>query len=159
MTAYLSDRLFLATGHSLRRFPPRFLAVGYPKRFRLTPNDPCPPCAPWIIRASSVDKFFHNILMFYTEKCVPLYATREMMTWGSLRKTVKKGFIWCQSITIWHNHHCRWSPTTPSNRKRKWRRIALSLFTIADENHRFTKGIHVTGTDTTSGPGIEELSC
>ena len=24
--------------------------------------------------------FFHNILMFYTEKCVPLYATREMMT-------------------------------------------------------------------------------
>ena len=23
--------------------------------------------------------FFHNILMFYTEKCVPLYATREMM--------------------------------------------------------------------------------
>ena len=30
---------------------------------------------------------------------------------------------------------------------------------IADENHRFPKGNHVTGTDTTSGPGIEELSC
>ena len=30
---------------------------------------------------------------------------------------------------------------------------------IADENHRFPKGNHVTGTDTPSGPGIEELSC
>ena len=35
---------------------------------------------------------------------------------------------------------------------------------IADENHRydnhrFPKGIHVTGTDTPSDPGIEELSC
>ena len=38
----------------------------------------------------SVDKFFRNILMLYTEKCVPLYATREMMTRGSLRKTSKK---------------------------------------------------------------------
>ena len=25
-------------------------------------------------------KFFHNILMLYTEKCVPLYATRVGMT-------------------------------------------------------------------------------
>ena len=24
--------------------------------------------------------FFHNILMLYTEKCVPLYATRVGMT-------------------------------------------------------------------------------
>ena len=38
---------------------------------------------------SSVDKFFRNILMLYTEKCVPLYATRKMMTRGSLRKTSK----------------------------------------------------------------------
>ncbi|MCF2564928.1 hypothetical protein I6E12_12575, partial [Prevotella brevis] len=30
---------------------------------------------------------------------------------------------------------------------------------IADENHRFPKGNHVTGTDTPSAPGIEELSC
>ena len=29
---------------------------------------------------NSVDKFFRNILMLYTEKCVSLYATREMMT-------------------------------------------------------------------------------
>ena len=26
------------------------------------------------------DNFFRNILMFYTEKCVPLYATRVGMT-------------------------------------------------------------------------------
>ena len=87
--SFLVIELFLAKQHFIKDFPQRFLAVGYPKRFRLTPNDPCPPCAPWIIRASSVDKFFRNILMFYTEKCVPLYATREMMTRGSLRKPSK----------------------------------------------------------------------
>ena len=66
-----------------------------PSKFRLNSDDPCPPCPPWInFRWSvpsvcSVDKFFRNILMLYTEKCVSLYATREMMTWGSLRKTSK----------------------------------------------------------------------
>ena len=30
-----------------------------------------------------------TILLFYTEKCVSLYATREMMTRGSLRKPSK----------------------------------------------------------------------
>ena len=35
VTAYLSDRLFLAHGHSLKRFPPRFLALAQPQNIRL----------------------------------------------------------------------------------------------------------------------------
>ena len=101
----------------------------------------------------------------YIQKNVYL-CTQQGKWWpeGHSEKPLKKGFIWCQSIAIWLHHHSRWSPTTPSNRKRKWRRIALSLFFYRRrkpryDNHRFPKGIHVTGTDTPSGPGIEELSC
>ena len=65
----------------------------------------------------------------YIQKNVYL-CTQQGKWWpeGHSEKPLKKGFIWCQSITIWHHHRSRWSPTTPSNRKRKWRRIALSLF-------------------------------
>ena len=92
-----------------------------PSKFRLNSDDPCPPCVPWI-------NFFVTFWC-YIQKNVYL-CTLQGKWWpeGHSEKPLKKGFIWCQSITIWHHHRSRWSPTTPSNRKRKWRRIALSLF-------------------------------
>ena len=56
VTAYLSDRLFLATGHILLKISSKISCARatpkYPFKFRLKSDDPC---APWIIRASSVD--------------------------------------------------------------------------------------------------------
>ena len=59
-----NDTQFLASGHSLRRFPPKISSL------QATQNNPF----------IGAPKFFCNILMFYTEKCVPLYATRVGMT-------------------------------------------------------------------------------
>ena len=77
----------------------------------------------------------------YIQKNVYL-CTQQGKWWpeGHSENPLKKGFIWCQSITIWHHHRSRWSPTTPSNRKRKWRRIALSLFFYRRRKPPFSKG-------------------
>ena len=55
---------FLAPGHSLKKISSKISSL------QATQNKPF----------IGAPKFFHNILMFYTEKCVPLYATRVGMT-------------------------------------------------------------------------------
>ena len=59
-----NDTQFLASGHSLKKISSKISSL------QATQNKPF----------IGAPKFFHNILMLYTEKCVPLYATREMMT-------------------------------------------------------------------------------
>ena len=55
---------FLAPGHSLKKISSKISSL------QATQNKPF----------IGAPKFFHNILMFYTEKCVTLYATRVGMT-------------------------------------------------------------------------------
>ena len=95
---------------------------------------------PSVPSVCSVDIFFVTFWC-YIQKNVYL-CTQQGKWWpeGHSENPLKKGFIWCQSITIWHYHRSRWSPTTPSNRKRKWRRIALSLFFYRRRKPPFSKG-------------------
>ena len=55
---------FLAPGHSLKKISSKISSL------QATQNKPF----------IGAPKFFYNILMLYTEKCVPLYATRVGMT-------------------------------------------------------------------------------
>ena len=90
-----NDTQFLVSGHSLKKISSKISSLQATKKIKqhcyLSISGPRPFFKKISSKISSLQatqnkpfigapKFFHNILMLYTEKCVPLYATRVGMT-------------------------------------------------------------------------------